>query len=228
MDFPDPYGATTKIAFPFSKTELLFLPKSNDENSRADFEVGRKCSKRSGCPASSWMLMERRKAAWTMVNLPLVLLTTLGATSEATTDLDRSSSLWAVPGDPTSRTRACRSRQAFPVSVKVVGSDEFGRHQLIVLLGNYSDVASAILEFEHGYPVVRRELRSDGSTDKRGHLLRTERHVLFDLYSIQLVVSSLGLHWHHIMTTRLVHAHIYFICLDLSDSGHSRTQVILK
>lgn len=115
-----------------------------------------------------------------------------------------------------------------PVTRNVVNRDILRGNQLIVAFSDDLDVFADSLELKHGDHILPHEMHANRATYERWHFLRAEINVLFDLHPVQIVFAALCLYRYDIVASLFVHAHIYLVRFDLSETGYRCAEVILQ
>ena len=82
--------------------------------------------------------------------------------------------------------------------------------------------------FEHGDPVVCHELGGDRTTAQCGEFLSTAGDILFGLLPSVLVLSTLCLNGNDILTATSINPDVQLIDLNLPDSLHRSSQMVLQ
>ena len=96
-----------------------------------------------------------------------------------------------------------------------------------MLFRSDSDVVAVLLKFEKRDQIIPYELRSNRSAYQGREFLHAKRHVLFDLYPVQAIVSALGLDGNNVVRASSVYLHVYLINFYLADSFDARSQMAL-
>ena len=84
-----------------------------------------------------------------------------------------------------------------------------------MLLRYHLYILPFLLELEERDQVILHLLGSYGPADQRGQLVRTKGNVLLDLYSVQTVISALGLNRHHVVRSAFIYADVNLVRFTL-------------
>src|SRR5690606_2615051 len=101
-------------------------------------------------------------------------------------------------------------------------------HQLIVPFVYHLDLVAFKGELEQSYYPIGHELRCDRAAAHSGKLLLGETYILCGLNDPDLSLSAFRLNRNDIVTSVLVETDIEFVDLNLPNSFHRGSQVILE